>query len=88
MTTVSDVLMQLGKIPTDFAVEVDKLSAIQRDYGRLYRALTYLVRETPGGKHYHDIIVRGVEYFRRSRTLERETTHVPYLTCLRTNPFK
>jgi hypothetical protein len=33
----------------------------------MYLALTYLARETSGGKHYHDIVVRWVEKTRRDR---------------------
>lgn len=37
----------------------------------LYLAVTYALRETSGGKHYHDIVLRWVDKARLQRESER-----------------
>lgn len=51
----------------------------------LYLAVTYLARETSGGKHYHDIVMRWMEKTRREAACQQacQQTTLPTLA----NPF-
>jgi hypothetical protein len=55
----------------------------------LYLAFTYLMRETPGGKHYHKLVSAAVAKILPQRHDSQPVVSVdPYLYCLKTNPFE
>lgn len=45
----------------------------------LYLALTYLVRETSGGKHYHDIVIETFQRVWRKPPMAEESSDMEQL---------
>lgn len=54
----------------------------------LYLAVTYMIRETNGGKQYHHLVQSAVAKVRTIRQTQQSTPTVPYLACVRSNPFE
>jgi hypothetical protein len=53
----------------------------------LYLAVTYLSRETSGGKHYHDIVVRWLEKARLQKAADEACARMNPVHPVLHNPF-